>query len=554
MERKNTAVQYLWLSAVMAALFFSAGCGGNGEGEDAAEDREGEQDAVQEGDEGEPDARSDAPGEDGAGDQVEEDAAEEELPPELAWGPCDTTNWPDGYPLPAAGVECTLIDVPFDYDDPGAGTVTLTVARHKSRAFPTGRAIFNLAGGPGGTSVGQSGTIPIYMPDARDDFDLVYVDQRGTGGSGYMDCPGGYPETEAEWEACAGAYGDVDLNHYLTVDAAHDLNFVRRRLGYDRIYIRGGSYGTRLGLEYIRQHGDTVVAAVLDGLAPPDIDLFGESVHAFDHGVELLAADCSADAACLAVCPDVVADLMARREALRASPRPILVDGVGTVEDEEVYLMFLEAFLYYSMWRYRVPRAVHAALGGDNSLWNRMMSEAYGGTITDASRSHGADRCAPDFPMKIRPKKPITLGRDYVAPGLFITVVCAEWFPNSGGLDALRAMAAAQTWGGQTYVDLAQACAAWKVRPIDASLRQAVTSDLPVLLMSGEIDLNTYREWGDHAAETLPDGTHVVVPYATHSTISVECASRIMVQFLRSDGQMSSVDTSCIDSLTPPAW
>lgn len=477
---------------------------------------------------------------------------EADVPPELVWGDCDVTDWPLGYPQPADGVECTTLEVPLNHDDPAAGTIPLNVGRHRSRHFPTGLAVFHLSGGPGGAAVTQSGIIPLVMGTLRTDFDMVYVDQRGTGALGYMDCPGGYPEGEDDWIDCASRYVDRDLDHYLTVDAAHDIDFVRRRLGYERIYIRGGSYGTRLGLEVLRQHGESVIAAVLDGLAPPDLDLFGEGVGTFDHGIDLLVADCSTDPSCLAVAPDLLGDLRTRREQLRATPRPITLDGYPDAETEEYYLMFLEAFLLDAGWRYRVPRAVHEALAGDHTRWNRLMSEATGYTVADGTKSGAtATRRAPfDWVPRRRP----VLAHEYVSPGLFITVMCAEFYPNSGGIAALETALAAQEWPDDSHLQMARACPSWDVAPLDAVLRQPVTSAVPTLLMNGAIDLNTYAEWGAHAAATLSNATNLVVPYATHSTMSVSCAAQIMTRFIMHDGDISAVDTSCLTTISPPDW
>ncbi len=50
-----------------------------------------------------------------------------------------------------------------------------------------------------------------------------------------------------------------------------DLDDVRAHLGYDRINLYGGSYGTRAALVYVRQHGARVRSMVLDGVAPTDM-------------------------------------------------------------------------------------------------------------------------------------------------------------------------------------------------------------------------------------------------------------------------------------------
>jgi len=479
-------------------------------------------------------------------------------PPPLKWGACDTSVWPDGYPTPGASVECTTIEVPLDHDQPAGASITLRVGRQRSTGYPTGKAVFHLAGGPGGAATYQSGTIPYYMPGLLASFDMIYVDQRGTGGSGRMDCPAGYPDTAQEWVACAGALASKPLDHHLTLDAARDLDLVRQRLGYDRIYIRGGSYGTRLGLEYIRQFGDRVAAAVLDGLAPPDWDIFGYDVAALDQAVSKLVQDCSGDPACATVVADLKADLDLRRQQAKQQPRAKTLGGQLFYEDEQYFLMFLYAMLDYTKLRYKVPRAIHESVQGDESLWNQQLSTIFGAKVADAKAAppplprptiHPAGRIR--LPARFR--RP-ALGVDYVASGLLGTVMCAEWFPNSGGLDPLNAKLAAQSWATSDTLAVPGSCTSWKVTPLAAALRQPVTSTVKTLLLSGEIDVRTPPEQGDQAAKTLPNSTHLVVPYASHSTISVPCAAQILTSFFKADGQMSGVDTSCLKQVPHPGW
>ena len=136
-----------------------------------------------------------------------------------------------------------------------------------------------------------------------------------------------------------------------------------------------------------------------------------------------------------------------------------------------------------------------------------------------------------------------------------MAVLCAESLPSAGGIDPLQALQAQQKWGGDSaMIDIAQACAAWNVQPVDASLRAPVSSDAKVLLLNGDLDLNTFPEWGAHAAATLSHATNLVVPFATHSTMSVPCVGQIITDFLAADGDMARVDASCLTALTPPAW
>jgi pimeloyl-ACP methyl ester carboxylesterase len=377
---------------------------------------------------------------------------------------------------------------------------------------------------------------------------MIYVDQRGTGGSGYLDCSKGYPSTEAEWTVCAAEHTGSKLDHYLTVDAAHDLELVRKRLGYAKIHVRGGSYGTRLALELIRQHESSLAAVVLDGVAPPEWDIFGYDVGALDAALKLLADDCGKSAACLAVSPSFAADLEARRLALKASPRKIVVNGTSMLEDDQTFAAFLFAAVDRTATRYRIPRAVHLAVEGDSSVWDTLVSDATGYLVKGAADPPSAGL------VGFRPRRPHQRGVSYVAPGLFATVVCAEWLPNSGGVAALQASLAKQTWGDSGMVDLAKACAAWKLSPLAAALRAPVSTKVKTLLLSGEIDIRTPPEMGTLAAKTLSNSQHLVVPYASHSTISVACAAKILTAFFKADGELASLDSSCLKSVPQPAW
>jgi pimeloyl-ACP methyl ester carboxylesterase len=478
--------------------------------------------------------------------------------PQLVWAVCDTSVWPDGYPKPASGVQCAMVPVPLDWSQPDGEKMSLRIARHESKAFPTGKAIFQLAGGPGGGSVFQSGLIPMYFSALRDTFDVVYVDQRGTGGSGYLDCSRGYPGAQAEWEACADEHAGEPLQHYLTLDAARDLDFVRRVLGYDKIYVRGGSYGTRLGLEYMRQFGDNLVAVVLDGLAPPDWDFAASVITATDVSLQWLLDDCAADAACTSVSPQLPQDLATYRASVRAHPRAISVGGQPYSEGESFFLSALGGALAYGDIRYDVPRAIHDAVGGDTDLWNSLLSYLFGVTVRDA-----AGKVLPPDGMRSLPAKRLDLARrlarrdwlgiDYVAPGTYATVSCAEWIPNTT-LAAAEALHGLQTWDDGAFLDFVAACSAWPVSPIPAELRAPVTSTVKTLLLSGGIDITTPAAQGEHVLATLPNATHLVVPNTTHSTMGVPCVSGIITAYFRADGDMAQVDTACLTEIGHPSW
>ncbi len=142
--------------------------------------------------------------------------------------------------------------------------------------------LFFLAGGPGQGAAKLAKVVRTIFQRVQSDRDIVLVDQRGTGKSNPLDCNSDDDSLQAltltneqmleRLKACLAKY-DADLTLYTTPIAMDDLDDVRAFLGYDTINVYGGSYGTRAALVYMRQHGDRVRSAILDGVAPPDMRL-----------------------------------------------------------------------------------------------------------------------------------------------------------------------------------------------------------------------------------------------------------------------------------------
>jgi pimeloyl-ACP methyl ester carboxylesterase len=146
---------------------------------------------------------------------------------------------------------------------------------------------------------------------------------------------------------------------------------------------------------------------------------------------------------------------------------------------------------------------------------------------------------------------------DYIACGLYATVVCGEYLPNEDGVATLKTLTAQQTWGdGGQQADMAEACASWNVNPIPSSLRTAVQSKAKALLISGDLDIRTPPRLGAQAAKGLPGSTHLVIPYAGHAdtAVTIPCVAQIITDYFNANGDMASVNTGCTKSLSPPVW
>ena len=251
----------------------------------------------------------------------------------LAFGACDLTGWPTGWPAPLSGVECSTLEVPLDYRDPHGAMLRIRIGRRAALEQPPQGAVFIVTGGPGQASVESSGFIPSYFPGLQATHDLIFVDQRGTSGETWLGCAD--PRSTAEWNHCAAEHASVELAFFGTRDAARDIEHARQRLGYGRVHLWGGSYGSRLTLEYLRLFPDRVQTAVLDGVAPPNFDWFAQMIGRGDQAIAALIERCNDEPGCRDVVPDLAADLETWRAQLRAEPRPGHVGRSRICRDRE---------------------------------------------------------------------------------------------------------------------------------------------------------------------------------------------------------------------------
>ncbi len=173
----------------------------------------------------------------------------------------------------------------------------------------------------------------------RKDRDIVLVDQRGTGRSSPLTCAAFKPDDSAEATleldpvpkaaACAKelAVQGVDAAQYTTAAWIADLDAVRAALGYAKINLWGGSYGTRAALEYLRRHPSRVRSIVLDGVAPPSMKVSLDVWPSRDLALSAVLDACAQSPACRAAHPDLPAMLDGIRDRLGPKGRDIaLID------------------------------------------------------------------------------------------------------------------------------------------------------------------------------------------------------------------------------------
>lgn len=212
--------------------------------------------------------------------------------------------------------ECGTIDVPIDYQDPGAGSIQLAVERRKASGERIGSLVVNPGGpGAGGTYLAEQADGYFAAPLLAA-YDIVGFDPRGTGDSSPVDCltddeldawvaadpdpdtpeevAEGKENSEEFWSGCAAKSAEV-AGHVSTVEAARDMDVLRAALGEDKLDYLGFSYGTRLGATYAELYPDKTGRLVLDGAIDPSLSSRAGSLSqagGFERALRSYVQDC----------------------------------------------------------------------------------------------------------------------------------------------------------------------------------------------------------------------------------------------------------------------
>jgi pimeloyl-ACP methyl ester carboxylesterase len=392
--------------------------------------------------------------------------------------------------------------------------VVLPAFDQKTKAEP----LFDFAGGPGASSTAAAdfyaGPGKIY----RQRHDVVCVDQRGTGKSNLLAIPREktpqyylsemYPVDYVR-EMRHALEPRADLTKYTTSIAMDDLDDVRAWLGYDKINLLGGSYGTRAELVYMRQHPDHVRSAA--------------------RAMDLLLSECEQDAACRAAFPNIRDDWNNVLAQLEKQPARVEYSASGRNAPTRVEIrrgVFgekIRTWMYGRDKAARIPTIVHQAANGD---------------------------FAPFLKEAIAPSIP-----DFVADGMYLSVTCAEDVPFISPEEAAK-LTTGNPFGDYRVFQQTRACGMWPRGEIPADFLEPVRSNAPVLIFSGNLDPVTPPSYGEAVASHLPNSRHVVIPEGGHGVDGLTdpgCIDRITIEFL-DKGDAKNIDVSCVERMAPPPF
>lgn len=417
-------------------------------------------------------------------------------------------------------LRCGTVAVPRDYARPGAGTYKLAVVVIQSARQPAPPdPVAYISGGPGGPlTVYAAYQAEHPLAAGRD---IVLLDQRGTGRSEPALCPSlddrfadalaaaaadpaGEAPRRALFAACrteALAQG-IDLTGFGTAVTVEDFDRVRRALGIARWNVFGVSYGTTVAMTLMARHPDTVRAAVLDSINPPDPVLPPWSVNVADATAAFLAS-CAEQPSCRAPYPDLPGLYRDTVDRLRESPLP-LPDGAWMTAD--LFQLVVGRMVYFPRFYPGLPR---------------LIAHVHEGATQDAETARNA---------LLADARDRDTGSNFAANA---AVDCRDRprFRQAPGTTPLDRIA------------LYDICPAWA--PLGPAPVIPEDTPVPTLMLAGEFDPNARPDASRRVAETMgPHVQWVEVAGGGHSVRSSNpCAAALVRAFI--DDPDGTVDASC---------
>jgi pimeloyl-ACP methyl ester carboxylesterase len=450
------------------------------------------------------------------------------------------------------------------------GAVCQTIVVPENHSKPTGKSIDLEIMVLPSLGTGKKGPPLIILPDlggqgttVANDFarlavrktnDLVFVDQRGTiPGKPNLSCEGSDTEgtlnffvvdpldveiarSGKEAKKCFDGYraAGVDIDAYNSSEAANDLPLIVKELRVPKANFYGLGIGARVVLQAMRAHPAVVNSAILDSAEPPSTPSWftpSERLATGNEGLEALYKACAAQPGCAASRGDLKAKIIALRDKFNKAPLGVPVDtreGKQTVRitGNDATALILQLTLEPTTLPL-APSVIDALATSDLATLSGLLSALFAG------------------PPGVTEEVP-------AQSGLFLAQLCIDSGYREPTAADKAAMAPASWTASSLALGSAPECLAANVKPLPASFRTPVTSNIPTLFLVGDLNPLGTPSLSKKAAGTLKNSTLVTFADQTRGVLLPSpCAQKVVGSFLSSP---TNVDKSCAAKLTGPKF
>lgn len=436
-----------------------------------------------------------------------------------------------------AGVDarCATVRVPESraHDDDVSVPIRVVVVE-ATNASSTAAPLVLLSGGPGGSAVNDAPAFLDRFAALRSQHDLVFMEQRGTGMSGAVQCdplPLNVRGDDAlfaagvEWASSCLSSTDADVAQYGTAAFVDDLDDILDQLGYDTVHVYGGSYGALAAQVLAIRHPDRVATMTLDGVSGLGVPIIANIPRDSQRALDLLAARCAADADCHAAYPDPIADLTAVLERLRTTPVELAVTdpatGAPLVLDGVVAAQAVHALVLYTDTAPSLPGTLRAAALGIYDYLEQVVERI--AAATEVNRL-----------------------------AMYVTIRCSEpWAsPTPDNPDTASYLSDAARMQDQFYAGV---CSEWPRADVADDETAPPATDIPILLLVGEADAQNPPSAAAVIAEVASNTATVIAPGHGHGIVQYGCVSDVVAHFV-DNGTTDNSDLACVAAMEPPPF
>jgi pimeloyl-ACP methyl ester carboxylesterase len=314
----------------------------------------------------------------------------------------------------------------------------------------------------------------------------------------------------------------VNLSAFNNVETAADIAMIMTALGYDRFNLFGSSAGTLVAQHVMRDYPERVRSVVLNATVAMGNPFLKEMIPNAARALQRLFRMCEEDDACRAAYPEMEKRFLAYLDELNRTPVTVQLVSPDSGVDVSFVLNGdrLATWIFASMYgNTQIPATLKRLMGGD---------------YTELQKSAQIF-----FPLR------------RFAYGLSYSIFLAEYMDFEPDDTRIEDKYAAYADGISLFFGahlLAQAQSVWKVEPVDRRLSRPFESDIPTLLLNGELDHVLPPAYIERITAHWSNSHVFVFPGVAHSPIdSHGCAYAMALAFV--DDPATAPDGSCLKGL-----
>ena len=432
---------------------------------------------------------------------------------------------------------------------PNSGTIEIPVYIFKSRSNnPKKDPIIYTVGGPGSTTMPSAQYMNYYK--YLDDRDFILVEQRGNYyAKPHLDCPEWskaiYESNQPDFDTATYdklfenaakncrerlKKKGIDLNGYNTNEIAADINDLVNVLEIEKYNLLTISYSTKIAQVLMRDYPDRIRSVVMDSPLPLEVSYDEESIQNLLETVTKLLSDCENDKKCNAAYPNIKARFFEYLEEKTINPLQVEIENPKNGKIETFYLKGEDLISVFSSAYTsdvpNIPFEINKLLNNDLTSVKEQLSYLF--------------------------QEP----GDGAGIGMRLSVWCAEENPfnslevieeETNKYPGLKGLSPA------TYDN--EICEIWSVESVSEIENNAVKSNIPVLLISGEYDELTPSKWATLMMSNFSNSYHLIFKGWKHTPTTNwgnQCAMRVANDFFNNPSEEPNPD--CFREIVSPAF